>query len=351
MLGCADEYPEPDAFVDYEYPDFAQINRAELGILNDEIAEGKFGDMHSLIILRNDKIIFENYYKGFRRNDIHPMGTATQSIVSALTGIMLQTQNGLRLDTAIIHFFPQYAALFNNIPQKDKINIFHLLNNSAGFWWKELGLEDDDVNNDAYAMTQSADWVSHVLATPMIREPGFEFNLNSGLSVLMAPIIQSITGSELDAFAREHLFDVLDIKQWDWERIPGGMVNASWGLSLRPIDMAKIGYLYLQNGTWKDRELFDTSWLSRSTRYRYAVTNYFGFGYLWWRFANNATAVESLKVNDVFFAMGDGGQFLVVVPHLDMVVVMTAGNFENGETYAVNILKDYIFPAVKDRFL
>ena len=225
-----------------------------------------------------------------------------------------------------------------------------MLSNTSGLWWDEwahpLGSED----NDAYVMTLSDDWISNVLSTPMIREPGYQFNFNSGNGILMAPIMQQLTGIELEQYATEKLFKPLNISNWKWERIPDDYVNASWGLHLRPVDLAKIGYLFLKEGVWNDQMIFAENWRSSSSRNRAIASYYYGYGYFWWRFSSFADVIRPIKENDVYFSWGEGGQFLFVIPHLDMIVVTTAGNYANDETMAFGMLKDYIFEAVVDRF-
>lgn len=350
FFSCKEENPAPTTFLDYQNPYIENINGDKLLLLNKEIKQGNFGDIHSLLIIRNDKIVFENYYSNYRRDDLHPIGASTQSIVSALVGVMLHENDSISLSTKIIDLLPEYAQYFENIPQKNQIDIGHLLTNTSGLWWDEWTHVFGSEDNDAYVMTLSDDWISNVLSTPMIREPGYEFNFNSGNGILMAPIIQQLTGTELEQYAKENLFGPLDIDKWKWENIPGDYVNAAWGLHLRPVDLAKIGYLYLKDGLWNGHMIFEENWRHRSSRNRKVVSNYYGYGYFWWRFSNVADAVRSLKQNDVFFSWGDGGQYLFIVPHLDMVVVTTAGNYSNNETVAIEMLRDFIFASVTDRF-
>jgi CubicO group peptidase (beta-lactamase class C family) len=350
LFSCREENPAPTSFLDYENPYTEYLQSDELDLLNEKIKQGDYGDIHSLLIIRNDKIVFENYYSGYERADLHPIGASTQSVVSALTGIMLHKNDSLSLKTKIIDLLPNYASHFENIPQKDQIEIGHLMTHTSGFWWDELSHTFGNTANDAYAMTLSKDWLSNVLTTPMIREPGLEFNYNSGNGILMAPIIQHLTGVNMEQFAEENLFSPLDISEWKWDRISDDYVNAAWGLHLRPMDLAKLGYLYLKEGLWEDQVIFDENWMRRSTRDRANVSNYFSYGYFWWKFSFYADAVRSLKNNDVYFSWGDGGQFLFVIPHLEMVVVSTAGNYSNNETLTIEMLRDYIFPSVENRF-
>lgn len=350
LLACEGENPNPISFLDYEYPNAEYFEVAKLEELNKQIKEGAFGDIHSLVILRSDKIVFENYYSNYQRSDLHPIGAATQGVVSALMGAMALEDDAINLNARIIDLLPEYQQYFSDIPQKDQIEIRHLMSNTSGLWWDEWTHPFGSEDNDAYVMTQSGDWIANVLSTPMIREPGFEFNYNSGNGILMAPIMQNLTGVELEQYATEKLFNPLDISRWKWERIPGDFVNTSWGLHLRPMDFAKIGYLFLQQGIWNEQSVFDENWRRRSSRFRVSISNYYNYGYFWWSFSALADVVFRLKQNDVFFSWGDGGQFLFIIPHLDMVIVTTAGNYSSNDIQALNMLKDYIFDAVLDRY-
>ena len=135
--------------------------------------------------------------------------------------------------------------------------------------------------------------------------------------------------------AEEQLFKPLEIEEWKWERIPGDYVNASWGIHLRPMDMVKIGYLFLNDGLWNDQEIMTERWRFQSTRFREAVSGFYNYGYFWWRFNSYTDVARKLRENDIFFSWGDGGQYIFVIPHLNMVVVTTAGNYTNSDAMAV----------------
>ena len=152
----------------------------------------------------------------------------------------------------------------------------------------------------------------------------------------------------LTDFANRKLFEPLGIEEFIWEEIPERYVNSSWGLHLKPLDFAKIGYLYLNNGEWNGQSIISERWKNRSTRSRYSVSNYFSYGYFWWRFQRYNEVVNNLVKNDLFFAWGDGGQFLFVIPHLNMVVVTTGGNYGNREALIFDMLRDYVFGSVNN---
>ena len=344
LAACSDEQPAPDAFLDYNHPYYERVNHEILNNLDNDISNNKFGEIHSLIIIRNDQIIYEKYYNGYKREDLHSVGESTQSVLSAMAGIILTDDSSLGLDTPVYRFFPEHEDLIKSVPQKDKIALQHLMTNTSGFWWNEQGGSDE---NNAFLMTRTDDWIRYVLSTPMIREPGHEFNLNSGNAILAGAIFQKYIGTDLEGYAAKRLFAPLGIKEWNWERTPRGQVNTAWGLSLRPMDFAKIGYLYLKKGEWEGNQIFDRHWPGISTKVRTGSSLYFNYGYFWWRFTYYADINKYVGINDTYFARGHGGQFLFVVPHQQMVIVMTAGNYNNdNDDKAFEILRDYIFAAV-----
>lgn len=349
-ISCSEDNPTPSSFLDYNNSYNEYVRGDILDQLNKEIKQGNYGNIHSLLIIRNDKILFENYYSAYQRSDLHPIGASTQSVISTLIGIMLHENSSMSMRSKIINLLPGYSSHFENIPQKDQIEIGHLMSHTSGFWWDEWTKPFGNEANDAYVMTLSNDWVSHVLSAPMIREPGHEFNYNSGNGILMAPIIQQLTGKNLEQYAKDKLFDPLDITEWKWDRISEDYVNAAWGLHLKPMDLAKIGYLYLKEGVWNDHRIFGENWKKRSSRNRTYVTNYFNYGYFWWRFSYFADVVQMIDQNDVFFSWGNGGQYLFIIPHLELFVVTTAGNNKDNETLAIEMLRDYIFPSVVEQF-
>ena len=193
-VACGEEDPKPNAFVHYDLPFNQNMSADLLEDLDRQIEVGTYGDIHSLLILRNDRIVFEKYYANWMRSDLHPIGASTQSIVSILTGIALEENEQVDARTKIVDLLPAYQEYFADIPQKDQIEIRHLLSNSSGLWWDEWSHPFGSEENDAYRMTLSDDWVSTVLSTPMIREPGFDFNFNSGNGILMAPVLQNVVG-------------------------------------------------------------------------------------------------------------------------------------------------------------
>jgi CubicO group peptidase (beta-lactamase class C family) len=183
----------------------------------------------------------------------------------------------------------------------------------------------------------SDDWVQYVLDLPMHEQPGSRFEYCNSASFLLSAIIQHTTGMSSLDYAREHLFGPLGIEDVKWPANPDG-VNIGWGeLRMRPRDMAKIGYLYLREGQWDGKQVIPAEWVRESTsKHVTARTLQDGYGYQWW-----------IADEDVYMALGYAGQYIVVIPSQEMVVVFTSDLPEQDFFVPWHLVETYIIPAVK----
>jgi CubicO group peptidase (beta-lactamase class C family) len=185
-------------------------------------------------------------------------------------------------------------------------------------------------------MRQSDDWVQFMLDLPMAEPPGTRFEYCNGASFLLSAIIQETTGMNASAFAEEHLFGPLNITDLEWASNPQGITIGWSDVRMRPHDMAKFGYLYLNDGQWDGEQVVPSDWVQASTRKHQSATLQDGYGYQWW-----------VADNDVYMALGYGGQFIVVVAEQALVVVFTSDLSESNFYVPQNLLNDFIIPAAK----
>lgn len=160
--------------------------------------------------------------------------------------------------------------------------------------------------------------------------------------MLLAAVIREATGKDLDAFAEEVLFEPLEIHDFEWLQHPDGLPIAASGLRLRPRDLAKIGYLYLNQGRWGDQQVLSQSWIAESTRAQVPLDSISAYGYQWW------VDLEPLSGEQTLFpvARGNGGQRIYLVPDLGLVVVITAGNYNGpGSRFSEQAFWRYVLPA------
>ncbi len=283
------------------------------------VAAGEAGTLSSTLILRDGVLVYERYWGDWGPGDVHVVYSVTKSVTSLLVGIAHADGLLADLDTPILDLLPEYAALPwpNGRPE---ITLEHVLTMRAGFAWDELSSDYNDGGNPVAELVGSPDWAEYVLTLPREAEPGAAFVYNSGVSMLMGALLGVRTGESAEAYAARELFGPLDIEEWAWSEGPGGLTNTGWGLRLRPRDMAAIGQLVLQEGEWEGEQLVPGAWLDASREAATRFTDGTGYGYQWW-----------LPVEDggprPMAAWGYGGQFIVVIPSLDVVIAATAENF------------------------
>jgi CubicO group peptidase (beta-lactamase class C family) len=210
------------------------------------VAYGRTLSFDSLLIARHGRLVLDAYYAPYSANVPHSVNSTTKSIVATLIA-MLHADGVLdSLDHRVLDYFPDrdFADVDDN---KKAITVQHLLNMTSGLAWDE-GLA---VSWRSLAeLRRSRDWVRFILDQPMANQPGEIFYYNSGNSHLLSALITQLTGRTAEDFARDRLFGPLGITNYSWPKDPLGQSYGGWGLSLKPRDMAKIGYLYLRHGRW-----------------------------------------------------------------------------------------------------
>jgi len=345
ILNCnRSENPVANSIENGPYPKAERhnLNGDILFELVTKIKEGKYGKVHALIIMRDDEVILEEYFRGYQRDDLHPLFSATKSIISALIGIAIHQGKINSVQDKMLSFFSEYQNNIANLDSlKERITIEDLLTMRSGLQWK-----GDDI--DGMTMIESSDWIKFMLDLPMQDPPGNSFVYSSGNAMLLAGIINNSTGISPHEFAERHLFQPLGINRWEWETAPNGFSIGGWGLHLRPIDMVKIGQLFLRDGRWDNQQIIPGDWVKKSTQRVVIVDKAFDYAYQWWLYNENHKVGELLKTNDAFFAYGHGKQCIWIIPHLELVVVSTALNENNG-FWSHALFWDYVLPAVKDR--
>jgi CubicO group peptidase (beta-lactamase class C family) len=308
-----------------------------------QVENHHYGEVHSLIIAKDDSIIFEKYFNGFTRETKHALYSVTKSFTSALIGICLDKGLLDSINIPMLNFFPEYKNTIANFDSlKAKITIRDLLTMTSGFTWDEWTTSYNDPANDVIRLIQTDDWIKYVLDRPMAHKPGTFVTYNSGVSNLLSGIITKATGEPARDFARDNLFSKLGITDWTWDNRPDGVSIGGWGLSLRPVDMIKFGQLYLKKGLWKNEQVISKNWIEEST-IPYNQMNYWcDYGYQWWRYGS---AMASVKAEGINFASGRGEQFIWVIPNHNAVVVCTAWN--DGQNILEQVLWDYILRALE----
>ncbi|MCX5898622.1 MAG: serine hydrolase [Proteobacteria bacterium] len=361
-----DNAPQPSTYAIDSLPDIGTspytLDEKKLDELVSAIRADDFGKTDSLVIIQNDSLILEKYFRGWARDRRHSCFSVTKSVTSALIGILLDRGEIPGLDEKLLSFFPGYQNIKNMDARKEAITLEHVLTMTAGFSWNEVSTPYffgifPNLKNEMTRMLFSRDYIKYVLDKSMAADPGTVWTYNSGSLDLLSGIITDATGQTAEDFAAENLFHPIGITDWKWNKGSQGISETGAGLSLHPVDMAMFGYLFLKKGRLQGKQIVPEEWVAVSTAQHVAELKIndqavnLHYGYLWWIMPVNATIGGSLQLDEIYCALGYGGQCIFVIPPLDMVVVSTASNFDSAARLfsGFKFLTDYILPAVKER--
>jgi len=268
-------------------------------------------DIHSLMILRNGKIVFEKWFGDNAPDKLHIMNSVSKTFTALAIGFAID-ENKLNITDKVISFFPDQ--LPENIsPYLEKLTIKHLLTMSAGM--------DVELSDQIRAGGDNK-WVQSFLNTPFKEEPGSVFAYNSMASYMLSAILQEVTDETLDRYLYPRLFRPLGITGVTWDKSPENIVTGGWGLYIKTEDMAKLGQFLLQKGKWNNTQLLPESYIDEATSAQIIQTASgipgntdwgLGYGYQIWRCTHNA-----------YRADGARGQLVVVIPDKNAVIITTA---------------------------
>jgi CubicO group peptidase (beta-lactamase class C family) len=271
---------------------------------------------HSLLVIRNGFIVTDAYFYPFAPNTRHDIASVTKSVTSTLVGLAID--KGLIKDVSqpVLNLFPDRTPA-NLDSRKKTMTLENLLTMQSG-----LQCINSPTEVTLFRMMGSPDWVQFMLDLPMTDAPGVGFAYNSGAVHLLSAIIRKTSGMSALEFARRSLFEPLGINDVIWPTDPRGEDNHGWGdLQLLPHDMAKIGYLFLNNGKWEGKQILSAGWVREATQRRVSLQGGESYGYLWWMTAQPPGLIE---------ARGRGGQRIIIWPEKNAVIIFTGGGFEPG---------------------
>jgi CubicO group peptidase (beta-lactamase class C family) len=335
------------------------MNEELISFLADNINHALYTEVHSVLIVKENRLVFEEYWGGhdfglsspdyhgtyvqFDRNRRHNTHSATKSITSALVGIA--NDKGLigGVDEKIFRYLPNHQSLSNE--GRENITIEHALTMSSGLQWKEWGVSVSSPEHDVVQFNQSSDPIRYLLSKPLVEIPGTLFCYNGGTVDLLGVIVKNATGSDLPTFSGNYLFGPLGITNYVWTTLyPSGITCAHGDILMTPRDMARFGFLFLNNGSWKGVQIISADWVQKSTSYHISpnVSWVDGYGYLWWL----RTYHSGGQSIDAFRAHGWGGQQIIIFPTHRMVVVFTGANYTTDEPCDA-MVERFILPAVQ----
>ncbi len=311
-------------------------------------------DIHSVLVMRHGKLVYEHYFAGedqrygrplgvvsFDAGTQHDLRSITKSVTTLVLGIEIGKGRIAGVDLPVLAAFPEYADLRS--PEKDKITLRHLLTMSQGLAWDE-DLPYSDPRNSEIQMDEAPDPVRYALAQPVQASAGTVYNYSGGSATIIAALLHKATGETLDSLARADLFEPLGITDFEWIRFPSGEPVAASGLRMRPRDLAKIGQLVLDHGAWKGAQIVPADWIKAATSPQINGEQIYFYGYQFWL---GRSFVRGRGEIDWAAGWGYGGQRLFIVPGLDLVVLVHAGRYDSSQQSAgpMMVLNRYVLPA------
>ncbi|KFN43899.1 hypothetical protein N789_08095 [Arenimonas oryziterrae DSM 21050 = YC6267] len=292
--------------------------------------------LHAILIVRHGKLVVERYRDGNDRTVYSPFPhrahfgptvrhdtrSVGKSVIGLLVGIA-QARGAIgALDTPVLDYYPEYADLAT--PDRRRITLAHLLTMSNGLQWRE----GEPGHDDEHYLYWKSPRTRYALDRPIAQAPGEQWNYNSGGTTVLADIVARTTKMPYPQFADEALFAPLGIRDWEWTNDLHGEPMPFAGLRLRPRDMAKLGQLLLNRGQWRGRQVVPADWIDATVQpHIHTRVADFDYSYQWWL----GTAEWQGRHVRWISAFGNGGQRIFVVPELDLVVVVTAGAYDDPQ--------------------
>jgi CubicO group peptidase (beta-lactamase class C family) len=325
------------------------------------VRSGAYNEIHGLVIVKDGKLVLEEYGRGrmyshgspdnlgptidFDRDELHIVHSVSKSYMSTLVGIAIQ-EGYIESDrSSLLAHFPEHHD--PNQPGKTEILLEHVMSMTSGLEWNEWDVAALDFeNSDALRFQRALDPSAYFFGKPLIHEPGTSFYYNTGGFQMMGEVLRRSTGMSLDQFAAQQLFDPLGITDFYWPQFEHGAVYIVGDIYLRPRDMAKLGQLVLQGGQWGGQQIVPSEWIERATTGFISVADvgykgYEDYGLFWWlkSFEVDGQEIEAIHSD------GLAGQAIMIFPVLDLVVVVTGGNY-GGASLEHELVANHILPAV-----
>lgn len=342
--------------------DEAALARAVQGVIDGDPAARRPVLMHSLLVARRGRLVLEEYFFGHGRDTPHDMRSAGKTFGSVMLGAAMRDGARLTAESRVYDVLAGMGPFANPDPRKARITLAHLMTHTAGLACNDN--DDDSPGNEGTMQSQEAqpDWWKYTLDLPMAHDPGTRYAYCSANSNLVGAALTAGTGTWLPELFRRTVAEPLQFGPWYWNLMPTGEGYLGGGAFLRPRDLLKIGQAFLGGGVWNGRRIVDSAWVALSTAAHAEISpattglsaeefgNFYGQGLDGYAWHLNPLASGGRSYRE-YEANGNGGQVLIVVPELELVVVFTGGNYMQGGIWGrwrQEIVGDQIIPAIRE---
>ena len=318
-------------------------DKEKIKALNEKIVGNRFKEISSIVVIKNGKLLIEEYFNGANRNTLHDTRSVGKSFASAITGITIK-DGYIKTENQTLKEFYNLKKFSNYSTKKDSVTIKSLLTMSSGF---DASDENEDSPGNEEKMYPTTNWVKFMLDLPMDSNKtiGGNWDYISAGTVLLGDILNKSVPEGLEKYADKKLFKPLGITKYKWQYTPQKVANTAGSLQMNSLDYGKFGQLYKNNGYWNGKQILPTSWVKAT------MTNYFSqtpdqqaYGYLFW----NQNYTLNDKSYDSYVCNGSGGNKIFVFTNQPLVIIITATAYNKPYAHSQidKMMQQYILPAV-----
>ena len=319
-----------------------KINEEKIRLLNQKIAENRFREITGIVVIKNEKLVLEEYFNGYRRDSLNDTRSVGKSFSSALMGIAIK-DGYIKNENQTLKDFYDLKQFKNYSSKKDSVTLKSLLTMSSAFEGNDA---DSDSAGNEENMYPTENWVKFTLDLPMTENKiGKNWNYFTAGVVVTGDILDKSVPNGLQNYADKKLFQPLGITNYKWQFTPQNKPSLAGGLKMRALDFAKFGQLYKNNGTWNGKQILDKTWIQKSfTNYFADGADFEGYGYLFWR--------KVYKVGNKNFesyqSSGNGGNKIIIFKEIPLVIVITARAYNKPYSHSQvdKIVQEYLLPSV-----
>ena len=355
-------YSVPDDIADgWQVADLADegVEAQKIVDMMNRVINETYEGIDSVAIARNGKLLFY-WFANLRQLDQfdawinnrdperHVLHSTSKSVTSALVGIAIDQGHIASIDVPFYDLF-SYSAYANWDPRKAEMTLEDALTMRLGFEWDEWSRPYTDPANDlVFLENNTVDWSKALLDLPMAHDPGTVFTYNTAATIAIGQAVQNATGMPMAEFANMYLFYPMQIFTAEWWRSPTNLPVGGSGLFLETRDLAKFGQLYLDGGVWQGQQLISSEWIADSVVRRVDISSWAtyseAYGFQWW--------LDDLNYRgqpvETWVTSGYGGQYIFVVPELELVVAFTGHNYAPGPGIAnlYTMMRSFILDAI-----
>lgn len=322
-----------------------KFNQEKIRTLNTKIAENRFRDITSIVVIKNGKLLLEEYFNKYNRDSLNDTRSVGKSFASALMGIAVKG-GYIKNENQKISEFYDLKTFKNYSSKKDSVTIKSLLTMSSGFNGND---QDEGSPGNEENMYPTDNWIKFILDLPMTENKiGETWNYFTAGVVLSGDILDQSVPKGLKNYADKKLFQPLGITNYNWQFNPQQKPSLAGGLRMNTLDFAKFGQLYKNNGVWNGKAILSKGWIKKSfTNYFSNTPDFEGYGYLFWR----KVYTIGNKSFETYQSSGNGGNKIIMFTELPIVMVITAKAYNQPYSHSQvdKMVQEYLLPAVLNK--